>query len=78
MKNINLIFISTFLLTTLILSCSKKDDEQTPAPDPQAQNLTIFFVNDVHGQIDNFSKIKYIVEQEEQHTQVIVAGSLCF
>ncbi len=46
------------------------------APDiTGAKSLTIFFVNDQHGQINNFPKIKHIVEAEEQHSSVIVACS---
>ncbi|RLD50591.1 MAG: hypothetical protein DRI94_08225 [Bacteroidetes bacterium] len=37
------------------------------------KNLTIFYVNDVHGQIDNFAKVKYIIDQERQKTNVIVS-----
>lgn len=43
------------------------------AVDPIENNLTIFFVNDQHGQIDNFAKVKYIVDKEREETEVIVA-----
>ena len=42
---------------------------------PETYQLTIFFVNDQHGQLENFSKIKHIVDLEEQKTNVIVACS---
>ena len=60
------------LIALFIFGCKKSDDEA--APDISgAKNLTIFCVNDQHGQINNFSKIKYIVDAEKQHTRVIVA-----
>ncbi len=40
-----------------------------------AKDLTIFFVNDTHGQLDNFSKIKYIIDEERQETNVIVVSA---
>lgn len=64
-----LIFV---LIGILILAgaCSRK--KEIPAA---AKELTIFFVNDQHGQIDNFSKIAHIIKTEEQSTSVIVACS---
>jgi len=60
------------LIGILILAgaCSRK--KEIPAT---AEELTIFFVNDQHGQIDNFSKIAHIIKTEEQSTNVIVACS---
>ncbi len=70
MKNRYIVLLFVILS---IISCSKKKvdtiDEVT------TKNLTIFFVNDQHGQIDNFSKIKHIVDNEKQNTNVIVASS---
>ncbi|PLX19086.1 MAG: hypothetical protein C0599_11375 [Salinivirgaceae bacterium] len=37
------------------------------------KNLTIFIVNDQHGQIDNFSKVKHIIDIEKQQGDVFVA-----
>ena len=37
--------------------------------------MTIFFVNDQHGQIENFAKIKHIVDQEKKNSDVILACS---
>ena len=36
------------------------------------RNITIFNINDQHGQIDNFSKIKDIVNKENENTDVIL------
>ena len=61
-----------FLLAVfIIVSCSKDPDNGI---NPE-KNLTIFFVNDQHGQLENFSKIKHIVDQEKQEGNVIVACS---
>jgi 2',3'-cyclic-nucleotide 2'-phosphodiesterase (5'-nucleotidase family) len=65
----NLIF--TLLFFVFLFGCSK----DTETPEDQTKNLTIFFVNDVHGQIDNFSKVKHLIDAERQKTNVIVACS---
>ena len=57
------------LLILTIVSCSK-DNENI---DLSTKNLTIFFVNDQHGQLENFSKIKHIIDKERQEVSVIVA-----
>jgi 5'-nucleotidase/UDP-sugar diphosphatase len=67
MKTIKSILL---VLLLFILGCTEDKTIQEPA-----QNLTIFFVNDVHGQIDNFSKIKHIIDAERKITNVIVAAS---
>jgi len=38
-------------------------------------DLTIFFINDSHSQIGNFSKIKYIVDEAEEKGNVIIASA---
>ncbi|MCD6353960.1 MAG: metallophosphoesterase [Prolixibacteraceae bacterium] len=54
-----------------IAGCTKD-----PANGDQPQKeFSVFFVNDVHGQLQNFAKIKQIVESEQQKTNVIVACS---
>lgn len=66
------ILIYSFLvaiLAILVSSCEnkKRNDEEI--------DLTIFFINDNHSQIDNFSKIKYIVDQEEEEKNIIIAST---
>ncbi len=66
-----MILKKTYLLLLallLIVSCEKDNDE------PAAKSLTIFFMNDQHGQIDNYSKVKYIIDKERQETNVIVTS----
>jgi len=71
-RNIFLI-IYTVLLTTI--SCSKSDDIREIIPEESiTKDLTIFIVNDIHAQIDNFSKIKYIIDKEREGTNVIVTS----
>ena len=65
MKKILLILLVIFA----IVSCNNSGNDNV------AKKLTIFFVNDIHGQLDNFSKIKYIVDAERQTSNVIVACS---
>tara|TARA_R110002073_G_scaffold40547_5_gene115235 strand:- start:382108 stop:383550 length:1443 start_codon:yes stop_codon:yes gene_type:complete len=60
----------------LIFSCSKNSDNNDPViQEPVTKELTIFFINDQHGQLDNFSKMKHIIDLERQNTNVIVACS---
>ena len=58
-----------FFLLLLIIGCKKEELE------PVSKNITIFFVNDQHGQIDNFSKVKHIIDQERLETEVIVSST---
>lgn len=58
------------ILLLAFSSCNKKDPGTTGLEDEF--QLTIFSVNDQHGQIDNFGKIKYIVDEAESEGDVIV------
>jgi 2',3'-cyclic-nucleotide 2'-phosphodiesterase (5'-nucleotidase family) len=66
----NSIRIYIFILTLFTIARCKDE-----AVDLVDYNLTIFFVNDQHGQIDNFSKVKHIVDGAKKETDVIVACS---
>jgi len=63
-------------LIVVIHSCSKDDSPTNPQLD--GERLTIFFINDPHGQIWNFSKVKHIVDREREinPTLVVSAGDL--
>lgn len=67
MKAIKAIFI---VILFFIWSCDKEKTETS-----KTNQLTIFFVNDVHGQIDNFSKIKQIVDAERGTKNVLLVSS---
>lgn len=56
-----------FLFVILSFASCKKE-----TPVDTTKQLTIFHVNDMHGQIDNFAKVKYIIDEERQKTNVIV------
>jgi len=74
MTNQNKLILIISFLILVACSCSKVNNEdEIIINDTITRNLTIFFVNDQHGQIENFSKIKYIIEQEKQNTNVLVA-----
>lgn len=70
MKTINQLLLLVLILFT---ACLKSNDPQPNTE--EAKEITIFFVNDVHGQIDNFAKIKQIIDQEREEQSVIVVSS---
>ena len=73
MKKISLILLAVIFS---FVSCLKDNGKNKDKSDETiTKNLTIFFINDQHGQLDNFSKIKHIVDEEKQITNVIVACS---
>ncbi|MEN8228681.1 MAG: bifunctional UDP-sugar hydrolase/5'-nucleotidase [Bacteroidota bacterium] len=60
------------LTVSIVLSgCSNKPKGEETG----LQHLTIFFVNDVHGKLENFARIGHIVELEEEETNVMVVCS---
>lgn len=56
-----------FLVALLLASCTKEPSESV------GKELTIFYFNDPHAHIENFSKIKHIIDEERLTTEVIVA-----
>lgn len=65
-----IIFI--LLLVVTLFSCSNEDSNNTNINVVESKELTIFHINDPHGQIANFSKIKYIIDLEKAQTNVVV------
>lgn len=63
------LFVLLFLWLTV---CCSENVVIIDASD--AKNLTIFFVNDMHGELVNFARMKYIVDQEKATTNVLVAS----
>ena len=66
-------YILLLLLTALHLSCSNNDIPISS--EKESKNLTIFILNDIHGQIDNFAKVKHLVDQEKIKTNVILTSA---
>ena len=59
----------TFLAGILFLVSCSSDTPEDPVPpevEPQAENIVIFSINDPHGKIDNFGKIKAIIDKEKE------------
>jgi 2',3'-cyclic-nucleotide 2'-phosphodiesterase (5'-nucleotidase family) len=73
------VFILLLAIIFLTLGCSNEKAgeiiEENIEEILESKNLTIFFINDQHGQLDNFSKIKHIIDQEKLKTNVITACS---
>ena len=73
------LFIFLLAIIFLILGCSNEKTgeiiEENIEEIVESKKLTVFFINDQHGQLDNFSKIKHIVDQEKLKTNVITACS---
>lgn len=53
-----------FLLLVFAFQISCGDENKKPGNEG-GENLVIFFVNDQHGRLNNFAKIKHIVDAEE-------------
>ncbi len=68
------ILLITYLVLISLVSCTK-DNENSPPKQPVEKDVTIFIVNDVHGQINNYAKVKYIIDQERENTSVIVTSA---
>ena len=68
-------YLIFFVLAVVFFgNCTKNGGNGNPDLG-NSKNITIFFVNDQHGQLDNFAKIKQIVDMEKEHTNVILACS---
>lgn len=59
------------LLIFSTINCTKNNSDE-----PLDKNLTIFFINDIHGQIDNFSKIKHIIDKEDGNILFACTGDI--
>ncbi|MGQ1909031.1 bifunctional metallophosphatase/5'-nucleotidase [Marinifilum sp. RC60d5] len=64
-----------FVVLLLFTSCSDSNTKNISSIDNTKKQITIFCVNDVHGKIENFSKIKYIVDQEKEQSNVILVSA---
>ena len=70
-------YLVVVTLFFLMLSCSSKNYISTgnALNENIEKNITIFFVNDQHARLDNFAKIKYIIDKERENHSVVVACS---
>ncbi|WP_456377999.1 bifunctional metallophosphatase/5'-nucleotidase [Lutibacter sp.] len=65
-------FLTISFTLFLTVNCSKDTATSIPTPQNESKELTIFHINDQHGKLENFSKIKYIIAKEKENTNVIV------
>ena len=68
-------YILIFAVTLFIFSCSKENNNTKTAPENSLKKLTIFHINDQHGQLTNFAKIKDIVAKAKKETNVLLVCS---
>ena len=73
MKN-QFYFVHLFFFL-LIFSCVPKEENNDSVNENLEQKVTLFFVNDQHARLDNFAKIKHILDQEKEKNTVFVACS---
>ena len=73
-KSIKFYFILSCSII-LFFSCTKDENTTISPPQDTLKELTIFHINDQHGRLENFSKIKYIIDQEKLETNVLVTCS---
>lgn len=69
------ILLSGVILLTLV-NCNDNETIGTKVTDPdpseETQRLSIFYINDQHGQLDNFAKIKHIVDAARDTTNALL------
>lgn len=66
-------FFQLLILFFVVVSCTQSNDSPTPVNTDE--KLTIFILNDIHGQIDNFAKVKHLVDQEKTKTNVLLTSA---
>ncbi|WP_258102142.1 bifunctional metallophosphatase/5'-nucleotidase [Marinoscillum pacificum] len=70
--------IPLLVLFVFLFSC-EKDNTNPENPNSGTDTLAIYFINDQHGQLENFAKIKHIVDGERdtnQHVLLVCAGDM--
>ena len=63
------------LAISLLVSCSSDSGNDPTAPEVTGERLTIFFINDPHGRINNFAKVKHIVDAERANNEVLLVSA---
>lgn len=74
-------FLKLFVFAVVLSSCSSAENTTTdPAQAKEPESIVIFTINDPHGKIDNFAKVKAIIDEEKKtESQVFfVAGGDLF
>ena len=80
-----LLTISVFFVYSIVTACSGESYDQLSGeslkntPPEAFKEVVIFSVNDVHGRIDNFGKVKHIIDEarkEYQSVYFVSAGDL--
>lgn len=72
MKKRNNVLIGSCLLAILAISLSSCENKKKRIKESE---LTIFFINDNHSRINNFSKIKSIIGDSDKEGNVIIVNS---
>lgn len=75
------ILLKLSVFVVLLNSCSSTENSTTdPVPSKTPESIVIFTINDPHGKIENFAKVKAIIDEEkEKESQVFfVAGGDLF
>jgi 5'-nucleotidase/UDP-sugar diphosphatase len=72
-KLLNKLFFSLSFLLFLLSSCNQVDNNEQD--NNKIHQLVIYSVNDVHSQIQNFAKIKYIVDEQRKQSDVLLLSS---
>jgi len=68
-------FLAISIISFVQFSCENDTIDPIPTNKNTSKELTIFHINDQHGRLENFSKIKYIVDKEKEETNVMVVCS---
>lgn len=71
--------LKLFLIVSLLNGCSGYN-KSTSASSNSPESIVIYTVNDLHGKIDNFAKVKAIIDEEMQNESQVffVAGGDLF
>ena len=76
MKSLSMNYKSVILIFCIFFLWNCNENNETrQVLNGDVKELTIFYVNDQHGQLDNFAKIKHIVDEEKRESNVILACS---
>ena len=69
-------FFKIFISSLFLISCSSNSAVGDIDPiEETTKKLTIFILNDIHGQIDNFAKVKFLVDEEKKKTNVLLTSA---